>query len=118
MDRTTPRRQNSRLLLGIEAEFIGMDGPEAVMLQDLSATGAKLQFAQPHSHRQGFLRWMRYEVFGDIVWIKGAWCGIQFDRPISQACLLDTRSAAPGLIQDAKNSTYRDAEAFVKGSPR
>lgn len=118
MDRIEHRRENARLRLGIEAEFISMDGRQAVLLQDLSATGAKVQFPSSHSFAQGILSWMRYEVFCDVMWIDGEWSGMQFEKPISRSCLLETRAAAPRLVQDAANASHRHAEDFVSGRTR
>ena len=115
MDRTIHRRAHPRLNLGIEAKFISLDGPETVILQDLSATGAKIQLARDEPLSKGILVWMDYEVFGDILWRDAFLCGISFDRPISNSCLVATRAAAPGLIKDASLSTARYAKDFVSG---
>lgn len=112
------RRHSPRLNLGIDAELIGLNGRQTVTLQDLSATGAKLQLNQPDVISQGFLRWMSLEAFGDVVWQKEDWCGMAFDRPIDPAWLYETRRAAPGLLRDAERASYRYAEDFVRGRTR
>ena len=112
---TQHRREHARLRLGIEATFVGLDGTQAVVLQDLSLTGAKvlLEHAQPIS--QGLLRWMGYEAFCDVAWRKGHWCGVQFDEPVSQECLLATRAAVPALMEAPKERLLQHAREFVQG---
>lgn len=115
MDRTNHRREHPRLLLGIEAKVIGLDGPQSVILQDISATGAKVQLARAEPLSKGILSWWNYEVFADVVWRDGYWCGLRFERPISNQCLVATRAAAPDLIHDAERNRNSHAEDFVNG---
>ena len=109
------RRAKPRLNLGIEAKFIGFGPPLDILLQDISATGAKLYLNQPEKLKQGFLCWDAYEVFGDIVWQEHEWCGMQFERPVSPECLFATRQAAPTLMKAARNATRDHAADFVAG---
>ncbi len=115
MDRTLHRRQNPRLLLGIEAEFICMNGRQPVVLQDISATGAKMEVTQRPPTARGFLRWMDFEVFGDVKWRGGNQCGIIFDRPISNACLVETRRSVPSVLMQQRRDADRHARDFVLG---
>ncbi len=115
MEQALHRRQNPRLMLGIEAEFISLEGREPVTLQDLSATGAKIQVQRGRPTRTGILRWMDVEVLGEIVWRRDDWCGVVFDRPISNACLVRTRTAAPGLLAEAQRNAFSHARDFVNG---
>ena len=118
MDRIPHRRAHPRLCLGIAAELIGLSGTQRVILQDLSATGAKVQLQSPKAISKGVLRWLNFEVFGDIAWQQDDWCGLNFDRPLSNGCLFDTRAAAPGLLAIARRNRFRHAEDFVKGRGR
>lgn len=102
-------------MLGIEAEFISLEGRHPVTLQDLSASGAKMQVARGRPTASGILRWMDLEVFGEIKWQRGEWCGIVFDRPISNACLVRTRRAAPGLLAAERRNATNHARDFVNG---
>lgn len=115
MDREPHRRRNPRLALGIDAEFICLDGRQPVLLQDISATGARIAFLHRQPTANGFLRWINYEVFGDIKWRGRDECGIVFDRPISNACLLQTRSATPNLLLQQRLDADRHARNFVLG---
>lgn len=116
MDSQVHRRQFPRLMLGITAEFIGLEGRQRVMLQDLSATGAKIQLMRPDSGPRGILRWLDYEVFAEVKWRRSGWCGLIFDPPISNACLVRTRLAAPGLIAEEKRNRHSHARDFVGGT--
>lgn len=117
MDRSLHRRQSPRLSLGVEAEFICIGGRQQVLLQDISATGAKLERLHRQPTANGFLRWMDFEVFGDIQWRGAGRCGIVFDRPLSTACLIQTRSAAPGVLREQQRNANSHARYFVLGSP-
>lgn len=114
MDRTTLRRATSRLLLGIDARFVSLEGTQLVVLQDISATGARIEIERSPSSR-GFLQWMGLEVFCEIQWRRGKECGLEFDRPISKECLFATRQAAPALISSKMNSQTQHAREFVAG---
>lgn len=112
------RRESSRLRLGIDARFEGLDGTQLVILHDLSATGAKvlLQYDRPIS--KGILIWMDYEAFGDLAWRRGRWCGIHFDEAISEEWLFNTRALSPTLEKAAKEKLLSEAERFVTGESR
>lgn len=114
MDRK-PRRQAPRLNLGITAEFVCLEGRQSVVLEDISATGAKFSFARHRPLSKGILRWLGYEVFGEIQWVRDGHCGILFDRPISAACLFATRTAAPGAIIQERANANSHARDFVRG---
>lgn len=109
------RRGKSRLRLGIEATFIGFDGNQAVMLQDLSATGAKLLLQRTIPISQGLLRWMEYEVFIEATWRRGFWCGTSFAEPVPEEWLLATRAAVPDLMNQSRERMLQRAREFVMG---
>ena len=118
MEGMQQRREHARLRLGIEAELVGLNGRQAVVLQDLSATGAKVQLRNPARIDRGILSWFHFEVFGEVVWQRNGWCGMAFDRPLSDGCLFETRDAAPGLQAEARLSVARYAQEFVNGQRR
>lgn len=122
LDHTTSRHGGARsspaalkAAARIEAQFLGLTGRQVVTLQDLSATGAKIRAEDFPDAKRGILSWMHFEVFGEIKWRRGAWVGMVFDRPISLACLLETRSAAPGLLAEERRNINRHARDFVDG---
>lgn len=115
MDESLHRRRNPRLMLGITAEFISLEGRQPVTLQDLSATGAKIQLGGLQPSKRGILRWMEFEVLAEVKWRREGWCGLIFDRPISNACLFQTRINAPGLIAEEQRNRHSHARDFVSG---
>jgi hypothetical protein len=96
-----PRRKSPRLRLGIPALLETFDGTVEVDLVDLSQTGAKISLDPVQSVRAGVLRWLRFEVFGDIVWQDGGLRGIVFDEALTREAVLTTRADAPSLMGDA-----------------
>jgi hypothetical protein len=112
------RREHSRLRLGINAKILGFDGPELVILYDLSKTGAKFLLEHDHAISKGVLGWLDFEAFGEVVWQKGRWCGMQFDKPITDVCLLETREASPALKAEAEEELRQHAKDFVTGKSK
>lgn len=115
MEERVIRRQHSRLRLGIDARFLGFDGLQSVVLHDLSKTGAKVLLEEARPVSQGVLSWMDFEVFGEVAWRRGRWCGIEFDEQVSEACLVRTRADAPALPAEARERLLNQAEEFVAG---
>jgi len=109
------RRANARLRLGIEASFVGFDGTQTVILQDVSRTGAKLLLQLTTPISQGLLRWMNYEMFIEVTWRRGYWCGVSFDEPLPEECLLATRAAVPALMNESRERILERAREFVQG---
>ncbi|MDG5748663.1 hypothetical protein P8Q88_10790 [Qipengyuania sp. XHP0207] len=109
------RRTRARLNLGIEAKLIGLGSPVSVLLQDISATGAKIVVPTRDKLRQGVLCWNGFEAFGDIVWQDKEWCGMKFDQPISEKWLFETRRSIPALLDEMRNGARKDAAEFVAG---
>lgn len=109
------RRGNARLRLGIEAEFVGFDGNQAVILQDVSRTGAKLLLQRATPISQGLLRWMDVEMFIEVTWRRGYWCGVTFDEPLPEEYLLATRAAVPALMNESRERILQRAREFVQG---
>lgn len=83
-------RTEPRVRLVIEAVLMGMEGRQQVILFDLSRAGAKVEFEAPPAEKAGFLSWMEFETFGDVVWREGLYVGLKFDKPIPVQWLDDT----------------------------
>lgn len=112
------RRNHSRLRLGIDANVLGFDGPQSVLLHDLSSTGAKILLERDETFSQGILGWLEFEAFGEIVWRRGRWCGMQFAKPVTDECLLKTREASPTLKAEAEEELRQHAKDFVTGKTK
>jgi hypothetical protein len=77
--RTTKR---SRLLL--TGHLDGTDGPQEVRIRDVSSDGALVEAATaPAIQDQVRLMCGDTVLAGRVVWVDGAWCGIEFSEPIS-----------------------------------
>jgi hypothetical protein len=111
------RRGTPRLRLGIEARFTSLEGAQPVLLQDLSKTGAKLLLADEKVSSSGFLHWLQYEMFAELAWRKGRWCGVQFDEPVPEDWVLGTRAEAPALAEERDKRLRQFAQKFVEGKP-
>ncbi|TRD11483.1 PilZ domain-containing protein [Erythrobacter insulae] len=86
------RRSAPRVKLAIDSVFMGMDGRQQITLLDLSESGARVAFSEPPKERAGFISWMEFETFGDVVWQEGLYVGLKFDRPISSEWLESTQA--------------------------
>ena len=102
------RRQHARLSLGIPARFDTLDGRQQVRLVDLSRGGAHIVLPKEAPASEGVLGWMEFETFGIVMWQDGDNVGLEFDRPLSDACFAATRDFAPEIFREA-------ARAFVAG---
>ena len=110
-----PRREFSRLRLGIPARLLSLDGQQWVTLVDLSQSGARVALeASRKIGGGGLLRWLGYEAFGDPAWQCGEELALHFDEPIQPAWLIETRHRAPAEL-DEKGDTRRAAREFVSG---
>lgn len=102
-----------RLYLAAPATFIGYDGQLKATLLDISQTGAKLAFVKPPSGPAGFIRWMDFETFGELVWRKGLFAGFQFDQPIPLSWLVQTRHRADHVDKEEHARVLKAARAWV-----
>ena len=102
-------------MLAADGLFIGLDGRQKVTVLDLSQKGAKVAFAEPPNEKAGFIRWMQFETFGDVVWQKGLYVGLKFDKPLPEAWLNETARRAAHVEQEQHNALRRDAEEWVNG---
>lgn len=110
------RREHPRLRLRVPATLTTLDGAKHVILDDLSQTGAQVTVSDASSFSKGFLNWLHFEVFADVAWQDGASCGLRFDEPVSEACLLETRRRAPGML-DLQRQLRSLAKSWTEGAP-
>ena len=107
------RRGSSRLRLAAPANFTGYEGKQNVTLLDLSQTGAKLAFNEPPESPAGFISWMGFETFGEVVWREGLYAGFEFDETIPIEWLLQTRHRADHIGQEEYANTLKAAREWV-----
>ena len=109
------RRAAPRLKLAIDGMFMGLNGRQAITLLDLSRNGAKVAFAEPPREKAGFLSWMEFETFGDVMWREGLYVGLKFDRPISERCLASTRERVGDGDAYRHEQLLKQAREWVQG---
>jgi len=115
-DLHTPRRQHSRLRLGLRAALETLEGRQSVRLLDLSRSGAKLALDGPEMFRQGILAWLGFEAFGEVVWREGRLAGLQFDETLPLELVIETRHRAPDVVREESLEAYNAARDWVAGT--
>ncbi|MEM7780328.1 MAG: PilZ domain-containing protein [Pseudomonadota bacterium] len=105
---TVHRRGASRLRLAAPAVFMGHSGRQLVTLLDLSQTGARLAFKQPPDSPAGFINWLEFETFGELVWRERLYAGFAFDEAIPMDWLLTTRHESE-YIEEKEHAKIREA---------
>jgi hypothetical protein len=114
-DGRAPRRAFARLRLGIAARLETLDGRQKVRLIDLSQGGAHIILSDPGDIRQGVLTWLRFESFGAVAWVDGDHVGLEFDRPLPLAVLVETRQQAPTVVREEAMNAECAARDWVAG---
>lgn len=109
------RRSEPRVKLAIDAVLMGMDGRQEITLLDLSLAGAKVAFNEPPKENAGFISWMEFETFGDVVWREGLYVGFKFDRPIPQQWLMLTRERVGDGDTYRHEQLLKQAKEWVEG---
>lgn len=110
------RRSAARLRLATDANFMGLERRQAITLLDLSQTGARFAFVNPCTEKAGFIQWLGFETFGEIVWQEGLYVGIAFDEPIDHQWLLETRERCQNVDQARRDQVLKAARAWVAGN--
>lgn len=109
------RRENPRLRLNLPAQLTALAGHESVLLENISATGARV--ATGLQLRVGvscMLRVQGLELFGDVAWSRPDRCGLIFEEPLTEQQLLAMRQfdATRPSMRSMQNVWARD---FVRG---
>lgn len=101
------RRRHSRLRLNLAGRLITLDGTVPLTLLDLSRSGARIILGRGLVRGgDAVLTWDRFEAFCTIAWIGGQQCGLDFDEPLPEDVLHQTRS-----IADADPDRYANRAA-------
>ena len=107
------RREAARWRLAAPAVFLGHDGRQPVTLLDVSQTGAKLVFEQPPASAAGFISWMDFETFGDLIWREGLYIGFAFDRPLPLKWIIETRNRSAHISAEDYDSVLHASREWV-----
>ena len=88
-----------------------------VRLMDLSQGGAHIVLGKPPEKpceiKEGVLTWIRFETFGVVAWEDGQDIGLEFDKPLPLAVLVETRQRAPSVVREEEE---RIAREWVQGA--
>ena len=110
-----PRRAFSRLQVGILARLDMLEGWQRVRLIDLSQGGAHVILSRPTPIGEGVLRWLRFEVYGEVAWQEDHHVGLRFDGLLPLPVLVETRQRAPTVVREEAMATELAAHDFVAG---
>lgn len=106
--RTAPR---DPLLLPAAMHGVGTNQP--VSLLDVSRTGARMSFTMPlYVGQEVWLKVPPTDIFGILIWVDGDECGVQFDRPFSDAEVAKLR--AQGKVEIRTRLTPNERRAISK----
>lgn len=114
------RRAQSRLRVWLSCRLITRGFDAKAVLADLSRVGAKIQTNRSEGlYGEAVLQWAGMEAFGTIIWARGGFCGLQFDKPVPENWLILSRqinetSACP----DESTAARELARAWVSGQRR
>ena len=111
---TPSRRANPRLPLGIGARFDTLGGRQKVRLLDLSQGGAHVILSEPGEFREGVLAWLGFDSYAVVAWQREQHVGLEFDRPLPLAWLVETRKRAPSVVKEEAMGSEL-ARAWVEG---
>ena len=81
----------------------------------MSQGGAPLYIPKAGKVREGFLSWLRFEVFAVAVWQQADEVGLEFDTLLTYDQLLEVRNAAPAIVQEEAMGAALAARDFVAG---
>ena len=101
-DENVGRRRAQRLRLAIDARLITLQGEYPVRLDNLSETGAHVSRPKQETFTRCVLKWLDFEAWGHMVWLRGGYCGITFDKRLPADWVLQTREHTPVLPEGWK----------------
>ena len=117
---TIGKRAESRLRVRLPARLVALDFNLAVILCDLSKSGARIEAAgAPLRCCDVVLTWHDFEAFGRILWSHSGETGIGLYDPIPAEWLIATRDL--GQVdhrKDHRERNRRHAQDWVKGLTR
>jgi hypothetical protein len=114
------RREQSRLRVRLPCRLITRGGDLKAVLVDLSCTGARVQAGTLACERgDAVLQWFGMEAFGQLVWARSGFCGLQFYDPLGDGMLLKSRDLNETDCRADDHRIARDAARdWVSGMRR
>ncbi|APE28606.1 hypothetical protein BMF35_a1777 [Aurantiacibacter gangjinensis] len=108
------RMAGPRVRVDCMATLLMPSGDRPGRLFDISTGGARITVEEPPAKGvSAILNWGSQEVYCMVIWSKPGMCGVEFDKPISQAAvdkLAEEAPSGPRLVYDA-GSPATDANA-------
>lgn len=111
------RRGNPRLRLQLPAQLITLDGQGPAILENVSATGARIRTSL--TLRPGgscILRLPSLELLADVAWCAGDRCGLTLERELTQQELVAMRNLDLRTLPSERDTTKDWARNFVNGT--
>ena len=113
------RRSNARLRLGIPGRLILTSGNRECLLNDISASGGRVTVAElPRSGGSAFLRFLEFEIFCEVKWVRGNQCGLRFADRLSREDLVRLRVFADNFVEHDRAVQARQTHDWVLGRTR
>lgn len=116
----TGKREHSRLRVRLPSKLVTLDGDFRVVLNDLSAGGARL--SKPGlmlAAGDAVLLWDRFEAFGKLAWCRSGLIGMRFEEPIPTEWVIATRQLdSAAHLPDDEELKRRVAREWVMGKVR
>ena len=113
------RRSNARLRLGIPGRLILTSGNRECLLNDLSASGARITAAElPRCGGSAFLRFLEFEVFCEVKWVRGSQCGLLFADRLPREVLVRLREFSDSFVAHDRAALARKTHDWVMGRTR
>jgi hypothetical protein len=83
---TKPKRKPKRVRVLIDGTLEGAEGTLAVRVRDISEGGALIETTDtPKTGDKVRLSCRGHDLAGKVLWQRGAWAGIRFERPLQNA---------------------------------
>ena len=87
MVRPGGRRKARRDAVAVEAAALSLEGSRSVVIEDVTATGARLRSRLGRTGQQLLLRTGPVEVLATVIWSRADECGVAFDEALDGAAL-------------------------------
>jgi len=85
------RRATARFAVDCEARLLLASGYRSGRMVNISTEGVRLQLSNPpQPGATVLLQWRGHEAFCKVIWANGEACGINFEKALPRALLLDT----------------------------
>lgn len=112
----TGKRGRSRLRVSLPARIVSATSSGDCTVIDLSETGARIAAREPP--RPGVMvmvRCLHLELFGTLVWRRGAVAGIAFDAPLPRDQVVGLRGLADEAARMQDEAARQAARAWAQG---